>query len=75
MNRFVRSSLLLAVLACISCSKPELVDVLIIGGGAGGTSAGIQSARMGAGTVILEETPWIGGVVCQYGSYVISLDI
>ena len=67
MNRFVRSSLLLAVLACISCSKPELVDVLIIGGGAGGTSAGIQSARMGAGTVILEETPWIGGMLTAAG--------
>lgn len=67
MNRFLRSPLLLAMLACFSCSKPELVDVLIVGGGAGGTSAGIQSARMGARTVILEETPWIGGMLTAAG--------
>jgi ribulose 1,5-bisphosphate synthetase/thiazole synthase len=33
------------------------IDVLIIGGGAGGTSAGIQAARTGAKVTILESTP------------------
>lgn len=42
-------------------------DVLIIGGGTSGTMAGIQSARMGAKTIIVEETPWIGGMMTSAG--------
>lgn len=58
--------ILLAVLA-VSCSKPEHVDVLIIGGGASGISAGIQSSRMGVPAMIVEETPWIGGMLTAAG--------
>lgn len=43
------------------------VDVLIVGGGASGTMAGIQSARMGVSTLIVEETPWIGGMLTSAG--------
>ena len=43
------------------------VDVLIIGGGAGGTSAGIQAARMGADVQILEQTQWLGGMLTSAG--------
>ncbi|SHG92015.1 FAD-dependent oxidoreductase [Flagellimonas flava] len=43
------------------------VDVLIIGGGAGGTSAGIQAARMGAKVRILEKTTWLGGMLTSAG--------
>ncbi len=43
------------------------VDVLIIGGGAGGTSAGIQAARMGVKVQILEATPWLGGMLTSAG--------
>lgn len=43
------------------------VDVLIIGGGAGGTSAGIQAARMGAKVQIIEATPWLGGMLTSAG--------
>ncbi|MEM9144538.1 MAG: FAD-dependent oxidoreductase, partial [Bacteroidota bacterium] len=43
------------------------VDVLIIGGGAGGTSAGIQAARMGAKVQILEKTKWLGGMLTSAG--------
>lgn len=58
--------ILLAVLA-VSCSKPEHVDVLIIGGGASGISAGIQSSRMGVPAMIVEETPWVGGMLTSAG--------
>lgn len=56
-----------AVFAVSSCSRPETVDVLIVGGGASGISAGIQSARMGVHTVIVEETPWVGGMLTAAG--------
>ena len=42
-------------------------DVLVIGGGIGGTAAGIQSARLGAKTIIIEETPWLGGMLSAAG--------
>ena len=55
------------VLVVISCSNPEHVDVLVVGGGASGISAGIQSARMGVRTMVVEETPWIGGMLTAAG--------
>lgn len=42
-------------------------DVLVIGGGTGGTTAGIQSARSGANTIIVESTPWLGGMLSAAG--------
>lgn len=42
-------------------------DVLIIGGGASGSAAGIQSARLGAKTLILEATSWLGGMITSAG--------
>lgn len=42
-------------------------DVVVIGGGASGTMAGIQSARLGSRTLIIEETPWLGGMLTSAG--------
>jgi len=42
-------------------------EVLIIGGGTSGTMAGIQASRMGVKTIIVEETPWIGGMMTAAG--------
>ncbi|MDR0507204.1 MAG: FAD-dependent oxidoreductase [Dysgonamonadaceae bacterium] len=42
-------------------------DVLVIGGTTSGTSAGIQSARLGINTLIVEETPWLGGMLTSAG--------
>lgn len=42
-------------------------DVIIIGGGASGTMAAIQSARLGVKTVVLEETVWLGGMLTSAG--------
>ena len=56
-----------AVLCLVSCAKPEHVDVLVIGGGASGISAGVQAARMGVSTMVVEETPWVGGMLTAAG--------
>lgn len=42
-------------------------DVLVIGGGAGGVAAAIQSARMGANTLLVVDGPWLGGMLSAAG--------
>ncbi len=42
-------------------------DVIVAGGGTGGVAAGIQAARMGARTLIIEETDWLGGMYTAAG--------
>ena len=65
----MRKKIFAFALICIiaSCSAPEYVDVLVVGGGASGTAAGIQSARLGVRTMILEETSWLGGMLTSAG--------
>ena len=48
----------------INTPSPE---VLIIGGGTSGISAGITSARMGVKTMIIEESEWLGGMLTSAG--------
>lgn len=49
-------------------SMNELIaDVLVVGGGTGGTSAAIQAARRGAKTIIVSEFPWLGGMLTSAG--------
>ena len=43
------------------------VDVLVIGGTTSGISAGIQASRLGAKTLVVEETPWLGGMLTSSG--------
>ncbi|MGC8740146.1 MAG: FAD-dependent oxidoreductase [Candidatus Sumerlaeaceae bacterium] len=42
-------------------------DVVIAGGGCGGTAAALQAARMGTRVVLVEETPWLGGMITSAG--------
>ena len=42
-------------------------DVLVIGGGASGVTAGIQAARLNVKTVLVEETTWLGGMLTGAG--------
>lgn len=58
---------IIGLFALVSCNRQEDTEVLVVGGGASGVAAGIQSARMGVRTVILEETPWIGGMLTSAG--------
>ena len=45
----------------------EFFDIAIVGGGASGTSAAIQAARMGSKVVIIEPTDWVGGQMTAAG--------
>jgi hypothetical protein len=42
-------------------------DVLVIGGTTSGICAGIQSARLGVKTMIVESGPWLGGMLTSAG--------
>lgn len=42
-------------------------QLLIVGGGASGVSAGVHAARLGIRTVIIEETDWLGGMLTSAG--------
>lgn len=48
-------------------NKVMKTDVLVIGGGTSGIAAGLQSARMGASTILVEETTWLGGMLSAAG--------
>ncbi len=47
--------------SCSVFAEVIKIGVLVIGGGAAGVAAGIQSARSGVKTIILEPGPWLGG--------------
>ncbi|WP_422082419.1 FAD-dependent oxidoreductase [Ulvibacterium sp.] len=51
----------------LAAHAQKQTDIVIIGGGAGGTSAGIQAARMGVKVQIIEATPWLGGMLTAAG--------
>lgn len=53
--------------ASCSGSAGTVVDVLVVGGGTSGVAAGIQSARLGASTLIAEQTGWLGGMLTSAG--------
>lgn len=71
MNYF-KIPLLAIFIWTITCSSAKsqtviTTDLLIIGGGASGTTAGIQASRMGVKTIIVEETEWLGGMLTAAG--------
>ena len=55
------------LLAMVLSACTPSYDVVIVGGGASGVAAGIQAARSGAKTLIVEETPWLGGMLTSAG--------
>ena len=62
------TAFVIAGILAIGCQKSaEQVDVLIVGGGASGVTAGIQAARMDANALIVEETTWLGGMLTAAG--------
>ena len=68
-----KTALLLAALLLVaprpgSPRRPRsTTDVLVVGGGTGGIGAALQSARLGARTIVAEPTPWLGGMLSAAG--------
>ncbi len=61
-----RTAALMAAVFLTACGV-ENYDVIVVGGGVSGTTAGIRSARMGARTLIVEQGPWLGGMLTSAG--------
>jgi hypothetical protein len=56
------------VSACNTSPQTQFrTDVLVIGGGASGTMASIQAARLGSNVIVVEETEWLGGMLTSAG--------
>ena len=63
-RRVLFSSLLFCCLFKLSAQITIIkTAVLVVGGSTGGTAAGIQAARSGAPTVIVEQTTMLGGML------------
>ena len=68
MKRTFIHFLALLFLFNIACTKDALhTDVLVIGGSASGVSAALSSARQGVETTLLQEGPWLGGMLTAAG--------
>ncbi len=59
----------LAALAAAIClaSCAEKFDVAVVGGGASGVAAAVEAERCGASVALVEETPWLGGMLTSAG--------
>jgi hypothetical protein len=68
MTKQLAALFIFSIISCTSFAQKVLhTQVLVVGGGAGGTAAGLQSARMGVATIIAEETTWLGGMLSAAG--------
>ncbi|MGI4020614.1 MAG: FAD-dependent oxidoreductase [Janthinobacterium lividum] len=64
--------LLTIFFCCETFAQTIKTGVLVIGGGAAGVAAGIQSARSNVKTIILEPGPWLGGSLTSGGMCVVD---
>ncbi|MBQ3203625.1 MAG: FAD-dependent oxidoreductase [Alistipes sp.] len=69
MKHFFRYTvaLIATVMLSLTVNAATRYDVVVIGGGVSGTTAGIRSARLGAKTLIVEQGPWLGGMLTSAG--------
>lgn len=58
---------LLFIPAFLQAQEQLKTEVLVIGGGTGGTAAAIQSARLKTKTILVEPGPWLGGMLTAAG--------
>jgi hypothetical protein len=66
MKKMMFPCLALAILL-MGCRSHESYDIVIFGGTASGTAAGIQAARSGARVLLCSETSWLGGMLTSAG--------
>ena len=67
-KRILNPLSLLLSLFIFSCEKAALeTEVLVIGGSTSGVAAALSSARQGVSTVLIEEGPWLGGMLTAAG--------
>jgi len=59
--------ILLLFSTAFSQTRREQTGVLVVGGGTGGVAAGLQAARLGVKTIIVEQTSWLGGMLTAAG--------
>lgn len=59
--------LLTAAIILLLASCTSEYDIIIAGASASGTAAAIQSSRMGAKVLVIEESPWVGGMLTAAG--------
>lgn len=67
MKRILNYAVAIVVAAFLTACGGETYEVVVIGGGVSGTTAGIRSARLGAKTLIVEQGPWLGGMLTSAG--------
>ncbi|MBC7888557.1 MAG: FAD-dependent oxidoreductase, partial [Ferruginibacter sp.] len=67
MYRYLFTLLLSVNFLPVFAQQQMHTGVLVIGGGTGGTAAGLQSARMGVRTIIAEPSIWLGGMFSSAG--------
>ena len=69
MKKIYRSIQILCFLVSTTISHAQVLhtQVLVVGGTTGGIAAGLQSARNGANTIIVEQTGWLGGMLTAAG--------
>ncbi len=67
MKRILNYAVAIVVAAFLTACGGEKYDVVVIGGGVSGTTAGIRAARLGAQTLIVEQGPWLGGMLTSAG--------
>ena len=66
-NYILALCILAGLTSCVPTEQTKQTDVLVIGGTTSGISAGLQSARLNVPTLIVEETPWLGGMLTAAG--------
>ena len=67
MKRLINYAVALVTAALLTACGGEQYDVIVVGGGVSGTTAGIRAARLGVNTLIVEEGPWLGGMLTSAG--------
>ena len=67
MKKLLNCAVAFMVTVLLTACGSEQYDVVIIGGGVSGTTAGVRSARLGAKTLIVEQGPWLGGMLTSAG--------